>query len=341
MPFLTMAVGVGRDRNWGSSTLHSQGFHASRHIGHALVPIEFEESSHLAAAIPGATDTENGTIPGDLVDTTHDLAHRDQHGVGQRTLCPLGSLAHVEKDALGLLDPSCPLARGHALDLDHGRDRKPSPRIRRIRGPPTLPRRRLRRPVIDIAVLASGSGTNLQALIDSDRTRPHIRLVVSDNPAARALERAEEAGITTAVTRWEGDRSIFSSRLADVVEDGGAKGVVLAGFMRILAPSFVDRFPNRILNIHPSLLPAFPGARAVEAALERGVKVTGVTVHFVDEEVDHGPIIAQEPVRVLEGDTVQSLHHRIQEVEHVLYPETVGAFIEGSISVDRGRVIRR
>lgn len=167
--------------------------------------------------------------------------------------------------------------------------------------------------------------------------RPYIKLVVSDNDSARALDRATQAEIDTAVVRWEdhGGRSGFSTALADLVEERGAKGVVLAGFMRILSPSFIDRFPDRILNIHPSLLPAFPGAHAVEAALAHGVRVTGVTVHLVDEKVDHGPIIAQRPVEVRDGDTVETLHRRIQSVEHVLYPEIVRAFVNGEVSPER------
>lgn len=197
------------------------------------------------------------------------------------------------------------------------------------------------RPGIDIAVLASGSGTNLQALLDASDIRPHIRLVLSDNEEARALQRAEAVEIATAVVRWGDfpDRSSFSSAVADVVEESGAKGVVLAGFMRILAPSFIDRFPNRILNIHPSLLPAFPGVQAVGAALERGVKVTGVTIHFIDEKVDHGPIVSQRSVEVRPDDTVESLHRRIQDVEHRLYPRVVRAFLGGRLAVVEGRVV--
>ncbi len=187
-----------------------------------------------------------------------------------------------------------------------------------------------RRTPIDIAVLASGSGTNLQALIDHPGVRPHIVLVASDRPGSRALARAEDAGIGQATVLWDEykSRSDFSAALADVVESSGAKGVVLAGFMRILSPSFVDRFPDRILNVHPSLLPSFPGANPVELALQHGVKVTGVTVHLVDELVDHGPIVAQRPVDVLPDDTPDSLHQRIRVVEHELYPEVVAAFVE-------------
>lgn len=170
--------------------------------------------------------------------------------------------------------------------------------------------------------------------------RPHISVVVSDNPDAMALERAARAGIETAVVRWpdHDDRTAFSSAVADVVVRHGAEGVVLAGFMRVLAPVFIDRFPNRILNIHPSLLPAFPGSRAVAAAISHSVKITGITVHFVDEKVDNGPIIAQVPVEVLDDDTVDSLHRRIQVEEHRLYPKVVEAFVTGQLEV-MGRTV--
>ena len=202
-------------------------------------------------------------------------------------------------------------------------------------GRPTLARAGVVEGKIEIAVLASGSGTNLQALIDDRDIRPHIRLVVSDRESAQALQRAAAAGIDSGVIRWGDypDRSSFSTALADLVEESGCKGVVLAGFMRILSPSFVDRFPDRILNIHPSLLPSFPGGHAVEDALAHGVKVTGVTVHVVDEKVDHGPIVAQRAVAVEPGDTVDSLHARIQVVEHSLYPEVVRAFVSGGLEV--------
>lgn len=190
-------------------------------------------------------------------------------------------------------------------------------------------------------MLASGSGSNLQALIDDPEVRPHIRLVVSDRERAGALERARRAGIDTALVRWEDhpDRTAFSMALADLVEEAGAKGVVLAGFMRILAPGFIERFPNRILNVHPSLLPAFPGARAVDDALHHAVKVTGVTIHFVEEEVDTGPIVAQRSIPVLPDDTEASLHARIQTEEHRLYPEVVAAFVSGRLSVEGRRVV--
>jgi phosphoribosylglycinamide formyltransferase-1 len=122
-------------------------------------------------------------------------------------------------------------------------------------------------------------------------------------------------------------------------EESGAEALVLAGFMRILAPVAITRYRDRILNIHPSLLPAFPGAHAVAQALAYGVKVTGATVHFVDEEVDHGPIIAQRPVPLLPGDTEEELHERIQLEEHKIYPEVVSAFAAGRVQVSGREVI--
>lgn len=166
-------------------------------------------------------------------------------------------------------------------------------------------------------------------------------MVISDNPEAAALARAERHGIPSHALSWGefADRDTFSLAVADMVEESGAKGVVLAGFMRILSPSFVDRFPNRILNIHPSLLPAFPGAHAVEHALDYGVTTTGLTVHFVDEKVDHGPIITQVPVEVAADDTVETLHERIRAREHEVYPRVVDAFVSGRLVV-AGRKVR-
>jgi phosphoribosylglycinamide formyltransferase-1 len=194
---------------------------------------------------------------------------------------------------------------------------------------------------IKIAVLASGSGTNLQALIDTANLGAEIALVLSDRPDAVALERATAAGIETAVLPYEhyDSRAGFCAAVGDAVEAAGAEALVLAGFMRVLDSTIVAAFRDRILNIHPSLLPAFPGGNAVDQALKHGVKVTGVTVHFVDEEVDHGPIIAQQAVPVLPGDDRDSLHARIQIEEHALYPRVVTAFARGEIAVDGRKVI--
>lgn len=194
--------------------------------------------------------------------------------------------------------------------------------------------------VINIAILASGSGTNLQALIDTPDLGADISLVLSDRPGAKALDRAAAAAIPSSVIRWSDfdSRSDFSKAILEELERVGAEAVALAGFMRVLSGELIAAYRDRILNVHPSLLPAFPGAHAVEQALEHGVKLTGVTVHFVDEEVDHGPIIAQRAVPVLPGDDRESLHARIQVEEHDLYPRVVAAFARGELRVEGRRV---
>jgi phosphoribosylglycinamide formyltransferase-1 len=188
---------------------------------------------------------------------------------------------------------------------------------------------------VRIAVLISGSGSNMSAIAEhvSGRDDIEIGVVLSDRPDVTGLERAETSGLSTQVIDWGSfpDRKAFTSAVCDAVEAHGCTFMVLAGFMRILAPEAVERFPGRILNIHPSLLPAFPGAHAVEEALRHGVKVTGVTIHVVDELVDNGPILAQAAVDVLEGDDVETLHARIQEVEHRLYPRVVADFVFGRL----------
>lgn len=196
---------------------------------------------------------------------------------------------------------------------------------------------------LPIAVLISGSGTNLQALIDASEDPDFgcsIELVISDRTGAFGLERAERAGIMTAVVAWSDfeDRSSFTEGICDAAHAAGAEALVLAGFMRILAPEAIKRFPNAIVNVHPALLPAFPGANAVEQALDAGVDETGVTVHFVDELVDHGPVIAQRAVPIIPGDSVESLHQRLQAVEHELLPQVVSAFGHRRIAVVSGAV---
>lgn len=166
-----------------------------------------------------------------------------------------------------------------------------------------------------------------------------LRLVISDVEDCRALARAREASIATAVVCYSGDRAVFTKEICDVADEAGVDALVLAGFMRILGPEAISRFPYRILNVHPSLLPAFPGVDAVGQALRAGVQVTGVTVHFVDERVDHGPIIAQRAVTVHPGDDEASLHARIQVTEHEVYPRVVRALVEGRLLVDNGKVI--
>jgi phosphoribosylglycinamide formyltransferase-1 len=188
-----------------------------------------------------------------------------------------------------------------------------------------------------LVVLASGSGTNLQALLDASDLGGDIVGVLSDRPGAPALERAAARGVHAAAVPLEGDRTAWEATLSDRVAVLRPDLVVLAGFMRVLSGAFVDRWP--VVNVHPSLLPAFPGAHAVEDALAWGVKITGVTVHFVDELVDHGPIIAQEAVAVHAGDTAGTLHARLQKVEHQLLPDVVRDWCAGRLIRD-GRHVR-
>lgn len=190
---------------------------------------------------------------------------------------------------------------------------------------------------LKVVALASGRGTNLQALIDRAKAAgaPFTMAgLVSDNPEAFALKRAEEAGIPSCVVlRKEfASRAKFDEALAGAVESFGAQLVCLAGFMRILSPGFLQRFKGRVINIHPSLLPAFPGLNAQAQALAHGVKVAGCTVHFVDEGVDTGPIISQAAVSVEKGDTEQTLSARILAAEHVIYPGSVELIAKGKIA---------
>lgn len=200
-----------------------------------------------------------------------------------------------------------------------------------------------------VVVLVSGSGSNLQSLIDSVHRGDdpiEIVLVVSSVPGVRALERAAEAGIPTAVVGLEGrgraEREERDRRLVATVDAARPDLVVLAGWMSILTGVFLDHFRDRVINLHPSLLPAFPGLHAIEQAYRWGVRYTGVTVHFAEEEVDAGPPILQRPVPVLDGDTLETLTERIHAVEHELVPEAVRLFAAGRVHRDpreRRRVV--
>jgi len=198
---------------------------------------------------------------------------------------------------------------------------------------------------MNIAVLASGNGTNLQALIDAEKrgelSGGKITLVAGDKPKAFALERAKKAGIRTFVLEAEPgqSREEYDSKLLAGLKESKTELVVLAGFMRILGDRFVDEYEGRILNIHPALLPSFAGAHGIKDALEHGVKVTGVTVHFVNKELDAGPVILQEKVSIGEDDTLESLEEKIHKVEHRLYPEAVRLFVEGKLKIE-GRKVR-
>jgi phosphoribosylglycinamide formyltransferase-1 len=191
-----------------------------------------------------------------------------------------------------------------------------------------------------IVVLASGSGTNLQAILDSVHGREGIEVVAvgSDKPAARALQRAVAAGIDTAVFPAEAyeDRIGRDAAMADWVDSHRPELVVLAGYMQLLSEAFVARFRNRIVNIHPALLPAFPGLDAIGQALAAGVEETGVTVHFVDEGVDTGAPILQRAVPVPPGGDRPQLEAAIHAVEHRLYPEAIRMIAEGRVRIDPG-----
>jgi len=188
-----------------------------------------------------------------------------------------------------------------------------------------------------IAVLVSGSGTNLQALLDDPEIRPHVALVLSDRPGIGALERAD-ADVETLVIVPTGDRSALSVAVADALTDRGIDLVVSAGYMRILGPPVTERWRNRWLNVHPALLPSFPGMHAVAQALAYRVKTTGVTVHLVDEGVDAGPVVLQEAVEVRDDDDWHTLEARIHEVEHRLLPRAVRAWLDSRLAVE-GRVV--
>jgi phosphoribosylglycinamide formyltransferase-1 len=189
-----------------------------------------------------------------------------------------------------------------------------------------------------LCVLASGTGTNLQAIIDQLHGSDGIEVagVASDKADAMALRRADEAGIETAVFARDEypSREARDGAIADWIEARGADLVVLAGYMQLLSPSFVARFPNRIVNVHPALLPSFPGLDAVGQALEHGVRITGVTVHFVDDGVDSGPIIVQRPVPIPPDRDRAALEETIHATEHALYPEAIKLIAQGRVRID-------
>jgi phosphoribosylglycinamide formyltransferase-1 len=189
-----------------------------------------------------------------------------------------------------------------------------------------------------IVVLASGSGTNLQAILDKLHGQGVVEVVGvgSDKPAARALERGRRVGIETAVfpTADYPDRAGRDEAIGDWIESRQADLVVLAGYMQLLSSPFVARFRNRVVNIHPALLPSFPGLDAIGQALAAGVETTGVTVHFVDEGVDTGPVILQREVPVPPGVPRDELEAAIHAVEHELYPEAIRMIAEGRVRID-------
>ncbi len=194
-----------------------------------------------------------------------------------------------------------------------------------------------------IAVLVSGRGSNLQSIIDAfeaGKIKGEIAVVISNVPGAFALERAKKHGIKTVVinSKEHQDRSSYETQIIKAIDDAKVDLVCLAGYMRLLSPEFVKHFKGKIMNIHPALLPAFPGLHVQKAALDYGVKFSGCTVHFVDEGCDTGPIIIQAVVPVLDDDTEGSLSARILEQEHRIYPEAIRLFSENKLKIEGRRV---
>ena len=196
---------------------------------------------------------------------------------------------------------------------------------------------------LKIGVLLSGSGTNLQAIIDAAAAGLPVEIVhvVSSRPDAFGIERAHRAGIPVTVL----NRDVYAApveadrRIAETLRYAHAEYVVMAGYMRKVTPVLLDAFPDRVLNLHPALLPSFKGAHAIQDAFDAGVKVTGITVHFANEDYDKGPIVAQRAVEVREDDTHDDLEARIHEVEHVLYPEVLRLVAEGRVTVGEDRKV--
>lgn len=196
----------------------------------------------------------------------------------------------------------------------------------------------------NIAVFASGRGTNFSAIIKAVKSgviRANLSLLVCDNPVAGAIARAKRAGIKVVLLKREdfSNREDFEVKIIQHLKEEKIDLVVLAGFMRIFGPEIIREFTGRIINIHPSLLPAFKGAHAIKDAFDYGVKVTGVTVHFVDEKMDHGPIILQQAILVSPCDTLPALEEKIHRIEHKLYPEAIRLFVKGRLAL-KGRKVK-
>ena len=192
----------------------------------------------------------------------------------------------------------------------------------------------------NVAVFVSGSGTNFQAIIDANIEAANLAVLVCNKPDAYAIKRAENHSIPVELVSHKDfeTREGFEAEIINRLSRYDVELVVLAGFMRVLTPFFVGRFKNRIINLHPALLPSFPGMHAARQALDYGVRVTGCTVHFVDDGVDTGPIILQAVVPIADDDTEELLLEKIHREEHRVYPEAVRLFCEGKISINGRRV---
>ena len=196
---------------------------------------------------------------------------------------------------------------------------------------------------MNIAVFASGRGTNFQVIIEAVRKgkiKARLAMLVCDDPQALAMERAKKAKIKVALIRREDypGKKEFEAEIIRRLKEEKIDLIVLAGFMRLLSPEFVRVYSGRILNIHPALLPSFKGTQGIKDAFDYGAKITGVTVHFVDEKTDHGPIILQQAVKIGESDTLTSLEAKIHKIEHKLYPEAVRLFVEGKLKISGRKV---
>lgn len=198
--------------------------------------------------------------------------------------------------------------------------------------------------IMNIAVFASGKGSNFSAIsraVRKGKIKANVALLVCDNPKALVLQKARRAGVPVALVTREDFASTqeFEAKIIQELQTHKIEVIALAGFMRLLSPEFVHKFYGRIINIHPSLLPAFKGAEAIKDALEYGVTVTGVTVHFVDEQMDHGPIILQQALKIDEGESLALLEARIHKIEHTLYPAALALFAQGRVTI-QGRKVK-
>jgi phosphoribosylglycinamide formyltransferase-1 len=196
-----------------------------------------------------------------------------------------------------------------------------------------------------LGVLISGRGTNLQSILDAvrdGRLQASVAVVISNRADAAGLERASQAGVETVVLDHQayGSREAYDAELIDALRARRVDLICLAGFMRILSPSFIQAFPNRILNVHPSLLPAFPGVNPPYQAWEHGVRISGATVHLVDESLDGGPIVRQQAIEVLPSDTDETLAARILEIEHRIYPAAIADVLAGGWRIEGRRFVR-
>ncbi len=196
---------------------------------------------------------------------------------------------------------------------------------------------------LTLGVLASGRGSNLQSIMDAcagGKINAHVAVVISDKPNAYALERAKARNIPAYYVDFHAypDKDSYEARIVELLRQHGVELVCLAGYMRLVGKRLLDAYPQQIMNIHPSLLPAFPGLHAQRQALEYGVKISGCTVHFVDEGMDTGPIILQAAVPVYDNDTEETLAARILTQEHIIYPQAIGLYADGRLKTEKRKV---